>query len=385
MYPGVHARTTPDRPAIVMAATGESVTYRVLDEPSARLARLWQKRGLRRGDHVAIVLENHPRYFDAVWAALRSGLYYTPINWHLTAEEVAYITADCGARSVVTSAIRGAQVKLVDVEVPLVLDGDLEGWERYERGTAGMSGTPPDDEPEGAGMFYSSGTTGRPKGIVFPLPDGSVRDGTSLRVDPRLAHSPDDTYLSPAPLYHAAPVVSCSLVHRAGGTVVVLERWDAKGCLAAIERYRCTHAQFVPTMFVRLLKLPENVRRRYDLSSLRRVTHAAAPWPRRREAGDDRLVGPDPVGVLLRLGEHRHDDHRAGGVARPSRFRRPAHALDRACLRRPRAGTERGRDGPDLVRHSGCALRVPRRPSQDGGGNEPSGVAHARRHRPRGQ
>jgi long-chain acyl-CoA synthetase len=279
MYPGVHARTTPDRPAIVMAETGEAVTYKMLDERSARLARLWQERGLRRGDHVAIVLENHPRFFDAVWAALRSGLYYTPVNWHLTAEEVAYITADCGARSVVTSAIRGAQVELVDVEVPLVVDGDLDGWERYERATAEMSGTPLDDEPEGAGMFYSSGTTGRPKGIVFPLPDGSVRDGTNLRVDPRLAYSPDDTYLSPAPLYHAAPVVSCSLVHRAGGTALVLERWDAEGCLAAIDRYRCTHAQFVPTMFVRLLKLPEDVRRRYDLSSLRRVTHAAAPCP----------------------------------------------------------------------------------------------------------
>ncbi|MEY2430905.1 MAG: long-chain acyl-CoA synthetase [Acidimicrobiaceae bacterium] len=279
MYPGFHAAATPDHPAIVMAGSGERVSYRELDERSNRLARLWWERGLRRGDHVAIVLENHPRYFDAVWAALRSGLYYTPVNWHLTAPEIEYIVRDCGARSILTSASLASTVTGLETEIPLVLGGEIEGWEPYEVAVAGMPSTPLDDEPEGIGMFYSSGTTGRPKGIVFPLPGGSVRDGPSMAVDPRLGMSADDVYLSPAPLYHAAPVVTCSLVHRQGGTAVILERWDAEACLAAIERHHCNRAQFVPTMFVRLLKLPQDVRDRYDVTSLRHATHAAAPCP----------------------------------------------------------------------------------------------------------
>ena len=280
MYPGKHAAERPDHPAIVMAGSGETVTYRELDERSNRLAQLWHARGLRKGDHIAIVLENHARYFDAVWAALRSGLYYTPVSWHLTAPEVAYIVEDCGARSVVTSAARAEQVADLDVEIPLVVDGDLPGWERFEDAVAVHPATPLDEQPEGAGMFYSSGTTGRPKGILFPLPDRSIHDDHPMVVNrSAISSSADTVYLSPAPMYHTAPVVTCSLVHRNGGTVVVLERWDAEACLAAIERHRCTMAQFVPTMVVRLLKLPQEVRDRYDVSSLRVVTHAAAPCP----------------------------------------------------------------------------------------------------------
>ncbi|HEY2999196.1 MAG TPA: acyl-CoA synthetase [Acidimicrobiales bacterium] len=279
-YPGAHARTRPDHPAVVMAGSGETVTYRELDERSSRLARLWHERGLRRGDHVAIVLGNHPGYFDAVWAALRSGLYYTPVNWHLTAPEVAYIVGDCGARSVVTSVDLADRVADIAPEIPLVLDGDLRGWERYEDAVAAQPAEPLADEPEGAGMFYSSGTTGRPKGILFPLADRTVHDEHPLiRHRNPIANRPDDVYLSPAPLYHTAPVVTCSLAHRTGATTVVLERWDPEACLAAIERHDITSAQFVPTMFVRLLKLPPAVRDRYDVSSLRLVTHAAAPCP----------------------------------------------------------------------------------------------------------
>jgi long-chain acyl-CoA synthetase len=284
-FPGVHARTRPDHPAIVMATSGETVTYRELDERSNRLAHLWYERGLRRGDHVAILLQNDPRWFDAVWAALRSGLYYTPVNWHLTAPEVAYIVADCGARSVLTSVHLAEQVRDlvggdIKVEIPLVVDGALDGWEDYQEAVAGQPATPLDHEPEGAGMFYSSGTTGRPKGILFPLADRTAADEHPLMVyKSPIAPRPGTVYLSPAPMYHTAPVVSCSLVHRVGGTTVVMERWDPEACLAAIERYRCTQAQFVPTMFVRMLKLPPEVRERYDLSSLEQVTHAAAPCP----------------------------------------------------------------------------------------------------------
>ena len=279
-FPGTIARTCPDHPAVVMAGTGETVTYRQLDERSNRLAHLWHERGLRAGDHVAILLDNDPCWFDAVWAALRSGLYYTPVNWHLTAPEVAYIVGDCGARSVVASAGMGDRLAQLDVEIPLVLHGDRPGWEPYEQAVARQPSTPLDHQPEGAGMFYSSGTTGRPKGILFPLPHRTVHDEHPiLALKSPIANGPDDVYLSTAPMYHTAPVVTCSLAHRTGATTVVMERWDPEACLAAIERHRVTSAQFVPTMFVRLLKLPAEVRDRYDVSSLRLVTHAAAPCP----------------------------------------------------------------------------------------------------------
>ena len=280
MYPGVFARTRPDHPAIVMATSGKRVTYRELDERSNRLAQLWHERGLRPGDHVAILLPNGPVWFDAVWAALRSGLYYTPVNWHLTAPEAAYIVADCGARSVVTSATFAEKVTDLGVEIPLVIDGEIAGWERYETAVADQPATPLRHEPEGTGMFYSSGTTGRPKGILFPLPDRTVHDEHPIvRYKSPIANGPDDIYLSTAPMYHTAPIATCSLAHRTGTTTVIMERWDPEACLAAIERHRVTSAQFVPTMFVRLLKLPAEVRERYDTSTLRLVTHAAAPCP----------------------------------------------------------------------------------------------------------
>lgn len=279
-YPGHHATTRPDHPAVVMAGSGEVVTYRELDERSNQLAHLWHERGLRRGDHVAIVLPNHPRYFDVVWAALRSGLYYTPVNWRLSAPEVDHIVGDCGARSVVTSATLADRVAHLRPEIPLVVDGHLPGWERYDDAVVDQPTTPLPEEPEGIGMYYSSGTTGRPKGIVFPLPERTVHDEHPIaRYQSPIANGPEAVYLSPAPLHHTAPVVTCSLAHRTGATTVVMEHWEPEACLAAIERHRVTSAQFVPTMFVRLLKLPSEVRDRYDLSSLRLVTHAAAPCP----------------------------------------------------------------------------------------------------------
>jgi long-chain acyl-CoA synthetase len=280
VYPGTHALERPDRPAVVIAETGETVTYGELDERSNRLANLWHERGLRKGDRVAILLENHPAYFEVVWAALRSGLYYTPINTHLTGPEIAYIVADCEARCLVTSAEFTARVEDLDVEISLMMGDDADGFENYETALANASTKLREDQPEGSGMFYSSGTTGRPKGILFPLPDRSVSDPNPMVMpDSPLGLHPDAVYLSPAPLYHTSPVVTGTIVHRYGGTVVVMQHWDAQSCLDAIETYRCDTAQFVPTMFVRLLKLPAAVRDRYDLSSLRQVSHAAAPCP----------------------------------------------------------------------------------------------------------
>ncbi len=280
MYPGEWARTRPDHPAVVMAGSGETITYRELDERSNRLTQLWYGRGLRRGDHVAILLQNDPRYFDAVWAALRSGLYYTPINFHLTAAEANYIVVDCGARSVVTSRALADVAADIEVEIPLMINGTVDGWESFEDAVAAHPATALDDEPEGAGMFYSSGTTGVPKGILFPLRDAKISDASPLMAYKSPIQSDADTvYLSPAPMYHTAPVVFCSSIHRVGGTAVVMEKWDPEDALRFIEQYKISRAQFVPTMFVRILKLPEDVRLKYDLSSLEVIFHAAAPCP----------------------------------------------------------------------------------------------------------
>lgn len=280
MYPGQWAKERPDHAAVIMAGSGRTVTYKELDERSNRLAQLWHARGLRRGDHVAILLQNQVEYFDAVWAALRSGLYYTPVNWHLTAPEVDYIVKDCGARSVVASYALRENASMVDVEIPLMTGGVVDGWESYEDAVAAQPATPLDDEPEGAGMYYSSGTTGVPKGILFPLRDAKISDPSPLMAY-RSPMTPDENtvYLSPAPMYHTAPVVFTANCHRHGATVVVMEKWDPEDALRAVEQYRVNKAQFVPTMFVRMLKLPDEVRLKYDVSSLEVVIHAAAPCP----------------------------------------------------------------------------------------------------------
>jgi len=276
-----------DRPAVVMAGSGETITHGELEARSRRLAQLLHARGLRPGDHLAVLLENHPRYFEVFWAAMRSGLYLTPINWHLKAEEAGYIVEDCGATAVVTSAaLAGVAADLgphlAGVDVRLAVDGPVPGFERYEDAVAEHAAEPLDEEVEGAWMFYSSGTTGRPKGILQPLsgaPFGSALPALATAMQLMWGFSGDTRYLCPAPLYHAAPLGWTTSVQRLGGTAVVMERFDAEEALALIERHRITHAQLVPTHFVRMLKLPEERRRAYDLSSLQLAIHAAAPCP----------------------------------------------------------------------------------------------------------
>ncbi|MBX6766771.1 MAG: acyl-CoA synthetase [Actinomadura rubrobrunea] len=286
MHPGQIAERTPGRPAVIMAGSGRVVTFRELDEESNRLAQLLRAEGLRPGDHVAFMLENHPLFLAVAWAAQRSGLYYTAVSSRLQADELAYIVDNCGAKAFVSSrALAGTAAAVTGrtpgVRLRLMLDGVAPGFESYEEQVAAHPPTPIPDECEGADMLYSSGTTGRPKGVkprlrLDPMgTPGPLYQLISLLFQP----DADSVYLSPAPLYHAAPLRYSLTFQRFGATVVVMEKFDPEGALAAIERYGVTHSQWVPTHFIRMLKLPPEVRARYDLSTLRCAVHAAAPCP----------------------------------------------------------------------------------------------------------
>ena len=285
MHPGIHAAANPDKPAHIMADSGVVVTYGQLEARSNQIAHLFRKLGLQAGDPIALCLENHPRYFEICWGAHRAGLRYTAINSRLTAEEISYIVGDCGAKAYITSSGQGEGPKLVDmmpgVANRYMLDGTGPGYQSWESATEGLPETPIHDECEGADMLYSSGTTGRPKG-VRPIEDFQPF-GTEPKLLPILAQlygmDENTVYLSPAPLYHAAPLRFNLGIQRLGGTCIIMEHFDAENALALIERHRATHSQWVPTMFIRMLKLPAEARRRYDLSSLKVAVHAAAPCP----------------------------------------------------------------------------------------------------------
>ena len=276
----------PDRAAYVMASSGKALTYRELDEASNQLAQWFRSVGLQRGDHIALLLENHERFFVVAWAAQRSGLYWTTLSTRLTAEEASYIIGDCGARVFFTSSQQERVAQgLVDltpaVEHRITLDTAMPGYAPLADVMADQPVTPIADECEGADMLYSSGTTGRPKGILVPLPPPEVRGLAPIArmVKDLYGFDENTIYLSPAPLYHAAPLRFSMGTHQLGGTVVVLDRFDPLAALAAIETHRVTHSQWVPTMFVRMLKLSPEDRNRYDLSSHRVALHAAAPCP----------------------------------------------------------------------------------------------------------
>jgi len=263
------------------------VTFGELEARANRLAHYFRRRGLREGDAVAIVMENNEHFHAVMWAARRSGLYYVPINTHLTAAEAAYIFDNSGAAAIVGSEATRATCEALADELPgglpeirVIADIDLDGWVRYPECVAGEPDTPIADEVEGDLLQYSSGTTGRPKGIkraLRHLPPAEAPGMMSGLVG--VWTNADAVYLSPAPLYHTAPSVWSMTLLSAGRTTVVMERFDAEGALDAIARHGVTHGQFVPAMFTRMLKLPESVRNSYDLSSLERVIHAAAPCP----------------------------------------------------------------------------------------------------------
>ncbi|EZP79247.1 Long-chain-fatty-acid--CoA ligase [Novosphingobium resinovorum] len=278
MHPRPFALSDAQRPALVIPATGETVSYGELEAAANRGAHLLRHLGAKRGDVVALLMDNESAIFDVAWAAQRTGLYLTSISTKLGAADIAYILRDSGARLLVHS----------DRLAPLAAEAlrDAPGVESYDAGrwrstAASWPETPVEDESAGTDMLYSSGTTGRPKGVKPPLPQGPLDETTPLETMGTALYGmgEDTVYLSTSPLYHAAPLRWAMTIHRLGGTVGIMERFDAGEALALIESHRITHATWVPTHFVRLLKLPPEARARRDHSSLRAVIHAAAPCP----------------------------------------------------------------------------------------------------------
>lgn len=292
MHPGIHAARHPDKDAYVVSETAsgraDRVSYRHLDEASNRLAHLLHQRGLRTGDVVAICMENNSTFLEAVWAAQRSGLYHTAVSTRLTPDEVAFIVNDSGASAVIASNPQAVTAGAIVAATPqvhtrLMVGGVVEGYEPYEEAVAAQPAEALPDAVEGRELLYSSGTTGRPKGVKPALQGVALGtpgfDSLVRLAVPLYGMGEASVLLSPAPLYHAAPLRFAIAGSRLGGTTVVMDQFDPGAFLGLVEQYQVTHALVVPTMFVRLLKLPDEQRLAHDLSSLQCVIHGAAPCP----------------------------------------------------------------------------------------------------------
>ncbi len=296
VYPGNHTIANPERAAFIMASTGESVSFARFEERTNRLAHLLRRRGLARLGHYSVFMENNNRYLECCAAGERSGHFYTAVNSYLTAEELAYILDNSESKVLITSSAKldvalDAAAMVPRLELILVVGGGRQVASRatvdtgevvdYDEAVASMPPTPIADEVLGGAMLYSSGTTGRPKGIIRPLPEQPPSEIMPLFtfLDDLWQFREDMIYLSPAPLYHSAPQTAANLTLRRGGTVIIMEWFDPVEYLRLVELYQVTHSQLVPTMFSRMLKLDPEVRTRFDLSSLEVAVHAAAPCP----------------------------------------------------------------------------------------------------------
>lgn len=288
-HPSIHARQTPDHPAFIVADTGATLTYAKLEEASNRIAQLLRARGLRPGDRIAVIIGNWIAFPVVYWGATRAGVMVTLISRHLKAEEAAYIVNDSGSRALFIVPAEGDTAEQLVAERATLIPavefiitgvGHLDGAEDMIEALRPMPPTPIADEIAGFHMIYSSGTTGRPKGVAMPFTPGPIDEFNTGEGSPRM-YEPFQPLvtLNAGPLYHGAPLSAMIMTHRLGGTFVTQSKFDAEGVLAAIERYRVTNAQFVPTMFVRMLALPDAVRTRHNLSSMRLAVHAAAPCP----------------------------------------------------------------------------------------------------------
>jgi long-chain acyl-CoA synthetase len=335
----------PDKVAAHFPDRGIAITFGELDARANRIAQWLIGLGLRPGEGIAMLMDNRPEFIELVYACRRAGLYYTPLSVHLRPAEVAYMLGDAAAKAIIVSP------GLAELATSLLREGSIgamprfavgEGLDGYAGFEAALAAYPaPADlppRPVGREFLYSSGTTGLPKGIKRPMLEWEKRDAPDWDMTWKSLYGFDEdtVYLSPAPLYHAAPHgYAIRRTIGEGGTAVIMAKFDPLRALSLIDSYSVTHSQWVPTMFARLLALPGEERARFDLSSHRCAIHAAAPCPRRSQAADDGLVGADPVGVLCWVGRRRDDGRRPAGLAGASRHRRAAGERCRAAhLRR---------------------------------------------------
>ena len=284
-HPSVHAQRRPDHPACICGATGQALSYADLEAGSNQVAHWLRRHQIHVGDSVVVLCQNSSWYYQFVWGAHRAGVYYTPVSWHATAEEIAYIIQDSGAKAFVASsrfskAARGA-LKLVSNEVLAWSAFDaVAGFERMDLACAALPSSPVRDEISGREMLYTSGTTGKPKGVKFPLPGDPIdcpQAGDMFYLQE--GYGPDAVVLAPGPAYHASPLLATLAAHRFGASVLIMDKFDAEQCLSLIEQHQVTHLVCVPAHFIRLLKLPEDTRNRYDVSSVGWIVHTAAPCP----------------------------------------------------------------------------------------------------------
>lgn len=282
------AAKNPNADALIFAERDLRISYGELEAASNRVANFLRAQGLSSGDGVAVLLRNQPEFFAIYWGAMRAGLYFTPINWHLASDEIAYIVENSDAKAVFAAADLGELVSglgsaISGLRAPVAVGGSIPGFLDYEGEMATQPTTPIPDQEEGTHMLYSSGTTGRPKGVRPPHPGSPLGEGpaiaTAVGFQMFFGLQEGDRYLCPGPLYHAAPLQFSQLQHRIGSAVVVMEKFDAENALRFIEKYEVTTSQWVPTHFNRMLALPEDVRGRYGHASLRVAIHAAAPCP----------------------------------------------------------------------------------------------------------
>ena len=327
MHPRLIAESHPRKAAAIMADSGESISFAELEAAANRAARALRALGIQNGDTVAYWIKNSLDYFILYWAGQRAGVYMVPTPTHLSPEEAAYIFNDSSAKLLITAAeINAASdfCKHANEYCPRLrhiksIGVRIEGADSWETIIQDQDSTPIDDEQSGFHLIYSSGTTGKPKGVKLPFVGGNVTDSNFWvdRNKSRYNLTDDSVYMCPAPLYHAAPLLFSVTAQRIGSTVIILPKFSPEAALTAIEKYRVTYTQMVPTMFVRMLRMDENDRMSYDVSSLESVIHAAAPCPVHIKQQ-----------MMTWLGEIIHEYY-AGSEANGSTAITPAEWLDR--------------------------------------------------------
>ena len=301
MHPSHFAKITPNRPAFIMAGSGEVVSYLQLEQRSNQLAHLLRALGLRPGDHIAIHMENNRHFMEIVWAAQRSGIIYTAISTHLREEEIAYIVDNCEAKILISSISLGdlagnIRSRCNGLRDCFMVGGILEGYSSLEDAVNLQPDTPIDDEERGVQMLYSSGTTGQPKGVLPARKPGEsiqIMTPSADTLRRKFGFNENTVYLSPAPLYHAAPLTYNTITMHAGGTSIIMERFDAQRSLELISKYQVTHSQWVPIMFIRMLRLDEAYRNKYDLSFSPSCDSRGCTLSGRNKTADDCVVGAD--------------------------------------------------------------------------------------------